>query len=179
VNRLDSLLKSLLVFGADEPERPRRQPVRPVLERTLALAKPQMREKGIEPELTGSSDICACVNGDHLQQAVMNLVLNAIDAAGPSGRILIGFQQRESRIEISVRDSGPGLTPQQREHLFEAFYTTKSSGTGLGLAVTRTLLEKMGASIEYVADDGSAGAHFRIVLPADAGVAAQDHKVPA
>lgn len=178
VNRLDSLLTSLLVFGADEPERPRRQPVRPVLERTLAFAKPQMREKGIEPDLTGPSDICACVNGDHLQQAVMNLILNAIDAAGPGGRVSIEFQQTDSRVEISVRDSGPGLTPQQREHLFEAFYTTKSSGTGLGLAVTRTLLEKMGASIDYVADDSSAGAHFRIVLPAGAGVAALDHKVP-
>lgn len=179
VNRLDSLLKSLLVFGADEPERPRRQPVRPVLERTLALAKPQMREKGIEPELTGHSDICARVNGDHLQQAVMNLVLNAIDAAGPGGRVEVGFQQIGSRVEISVKDSGPGLTAQQREHLFEAFYTTKSTGTGLGLAVTRALLEKMGASIECVADDGFAGAHFRIVLPADTPVASPLPKVPA
>jgi signal transduction histidine kinase len=178
VNRLDSLLKSLLVFGADEPERPRRQPVLPVLERTLALAKPQMQEKGIEPELEGSAEICAYVNGDHLQQAVMNLILNAIDAAGPGGRVSIELQETNSHVEISVRDSGPGLTPQQREHLFEAFYTTKSSGTGLGLAVTRTLLEKMGASIEYVAHTGCFGAHFRIELPADA-VPALDDEVHA
>lgn len=177
VNRLDSLLKSLLVFGADEAERPRRQPVRPILERTLALAKPQMREKNIEAELRGPSELCACVNGDYLQQAVMNLVLNAIDAAGAGGRVSIDFQQTGSRVEIHVRDSGPGLTLQQREHLFEAFYTTKSSGSGLGLAVTRTLLEKMGASIEYVAGGESAGAHFRIAVPAEA--AALNHKVPA
>ncbi|MCW5981420.1 MAG: HAMP domain-containing histidine kinase [Bryobacteraceae bacterium] len=180
VNRLDSLLKSLLVFGAGEPERPRRQPVRPILERTLALAKLQMRERSIEAELDGPADLCACVNADHLQQAVMNLVLNAIDAAEPGGRVAVAFEQVDSRVRISVKDSGPGLTARQQEHLFEAFYTTKSSGAGLGLAVTRILLEKMGATIEYVPDadahgdrPSAAGAHFRIELPAEAAAGAR------
>lgn len=166
VNRLDSLLKSLLVFGADEPERPRRQPVRPILERTLALAKPQMQEKQVRHELVADAQATASVNADHLQQAVMNLVLNAIDAAGPMGTVKISCEQIAKRIRISVCDSGPGLSLQQREHLFEAFYTTKSSGTGLGLAVTRTLLEKMNGTIEYIPTEGQ-GAHFRIELAAD------------
>jgi signal transduction histidine kinase len=66
-------------------------------------------------------------------------------------------------VEISVEDSGPGLTPEQQERIFEAFYTTKAGGTGLGLAVTKTLLEKMGATIE--SGKGIRGARFRVLLP--------------
>ena len=67
-------------------------------------------------------------------------------------------------VEIVVEDSGPGLDAEQQERIFEAFYTTKPGGTGLGLAVTKTLLEKMGAAVECT--NGSSGARFRVVLPA-------------
>lgn len=166
VDRLDTLLKSLLVFAPDEPGRLRQQPVRPILERTLALVRPQMQERGIENELLGPAELQAHIDGDHLQQAVMNLLLNAIDAAGAQGRVSVTLCSQAQQVEINVHDSGPGLNPDQQEHVFEAFYTTKQSGTGLGLAVTRTLLEKMGATIEYVA--AASGAHFRILLPSRA-----------
>jgi signal transduction histidine kinase len=112
----------------------------------------------------------ARINGDHLQQAVMNLLLNAIDAAGPGGAVSLSVEPKNGHVEVCVADSGPGLSEEERLHLFEAFYTTKVSGTGLGLAVSRTLLERMDASIEYVAQEGG-GARFRILLPAaEAGV---------
>ena len=62
----------------------------------------------------------------------------------------------DSKATINVRDSGPGLTDDQREHLFEAFYTTKPKGTGIGLAVTRTLLEPFfGRAAGYITFSGS------------------------
>lgn len=163
VDRLDSLLQSLLVFRQEEAGRLRRQPLRPVLERTLALVKPQLRDRGIATELLGAVDVEATVDSDHLQQAVMNLLLNAMDAAGAGGQVAVHLDQRGSQAEICVCDSGPGLTGEQQEHLFEVFYTTKLRGTGLGLAVTRTLLERMGGTVQYVASDS--GAQFRILLP--------------
>jgi signal transduction histidine kinase len=163
--RLDKLLNSILVFGADEPGRLCRQPVLPVLARTMALVKPQVEDRGIATDVTASPDLEATVDGDHLQQAMMNLLLNAIDAAGPGGHIHVSMQQNNGHVEIDVKDSGPGLTKEQQERLFEAFYTTKTSGTGMGLAITRTLLEKMGATIQYVAS--GPGAHFRILLPSE------------
>ena len=78
----------------------------------------------------------------------MNLLLNAIDASGTNGAVALSMSHSADQVEIRVEDSGPGLTAEQQDRLFEAFYTTKSNGTGLGLAVTKTLLEKMGASIE-------------------------------
>jgi signal transduction histidine kinase len=161
--RLDKLLNSILVFGADEPGRLCCQPILPVLERTMALVKPQIEERGIEAEVMAPPELEATVDSDHLQQAMMNLLLNAIDAAGQGGRIAVSIQQSNGHVDIDVRDSGPGLNDEEQERLFEAFYTTKSTGTGMGLAVTRTLLEKMGAKIWYVGSDP--GAHFRIELP--------------
>ena len=163
VDRLDTLLQSLLVFRADTPGRFKRQPLRPVIERTLALVTPQVRDRGIVTQLTAADEVEAVVDGDQLHQAVMNLLLNAIDAAGSGGRIDIQLEQRDSQATINVRDSGPGLSEDEREHLFEAFYTTKPKGTGIGLAVTRTLLERMGGTVDYVAS--STGTHFQIMLP--------------
>ena len=163
IDRLDKLLNSLLVFRADEPERLYRQPILPILERSMALVKPQVQDRGIATDLKAPPDLQATVDGDHLQQAMMNLLLNAIDAAGRDGHIHVSAQQNNGHVEIHVQDSGPGLKTEEQDRLFEAFYTTKSSGTGMGLAITRTLLEKMGANIQYVGSDP--GAHFRILLP--------------
>jgi signal transduction histidine kinase len=87
-----------------------------------------------------------------------------VDASGPHGEVSVLVAPVNSKVEILVEDSGPGLTTEQQERVFEAFYTTKPAGTGLGLAVTKTLLEKMGATIEYA--NGGKGARFRVVLPA-------------
>jgi signal transduction histidine kinase len=129
----------------------------------MALVKPQVDDRGIATALSASLELEATVDGDHLQQAMMNLLLNAIDAAGQGGHIQVSVQQKNGHVEIDVEDSGPGLNQEQQERVFEAFYTTKTSGTGMGLAITRTLLEKMGATIQYVSS--GPGAHFRILLP--------------
>jgi signal transduction histidine kinase len=162
IDRLDSLLKSLLVFGADEPEKMRHQPLQPVIERTLALVKPHAEEHGVTVQVTGAAECEALVDGNYLQQALMNLLLNAIDASGQNGEVGLSMRPVDGHVEISVEDSGPGLTPEQQERIFEAFYTTKAAGTGLGLAVTKTLLEKMGATIE--SGKGVRGAQFRVLL---------------
>src|SRR5262249_13569242 len=116
-------------------------------------------------------DCETAVDPDHLQQALMNLLLNAIDASGTNGTVALSMSHSGDEVEIKVEDSGPGLNPEQQDRLFEAFYTTKSNGTGLGLAVTKTLLDKMGASIQVSNRNGvgagnSGGACFRISLRA-------------
>jgi len=171
IDRLDSLLSSLLVFGTDEPGKLRRQPIRPLLERTLALVKPHARERSVELRFQADSDCEATIDADHLQQALMNLLLNAIDASGTNGIVALSMSHSGDEVQISVEDSGPGLTTEQQDRLFEAFYTTKPHGTGLGLAVTKTLLDKMGASVHVsnwkgVSNGNSGGASFRISLRA-------------
>lgn len=164
IDRLDNLLKSLLAFRPDEPPKIRRQPLQPILDRTLALVKPHASESGVAIRVNGALDSQVAVDSDFLQQALMNLLLNAIDASGRAGTVQVTLQPVNSHLEISIEDSGPGLTPEQQDRLFEAFYTTKPGGTGLGLAVTKTLLDNMGARIEY--STAPKGACFRVVLAA-------------
>jgi signal transduction histidine kinase len=165
IDRLDSLLKSLLVFRAEETEKMRMQPVEPILQRTIALVKHHAEERGISIALNSIPESTAWVDGDYLQQALMNLLLNAIDASGSKGLVEVTVSLQGDRLEVDIEDSGPGLTAEQQDRLFEAFYTTKTGGTGLGLAVTKTLLEKMGASIR--SGNGSKGARFEVFLPTE------------
>jgi signal transduction histidine kinase len=163
IDRLDSLLKSLLVFRAHETSKARLQPVEPILSRTIALVKPHAEDSGVTIALQSLPECTAWVDGDYLQQALINLLLNAIDASGSHGSVEITVTRTHSALAVGIEDSGPGLTPEQQDRVFEAFYTTKPGGTGLGLAVTKALLEKMGATIR--SDNGSRGARFEVLLP--------------
>jgi signal transduction histidine kinase len=129
----------------------------------VALVKPHAEEHGVRIHSARCDDALVFVDSDYLQQALMNLMLNAIDASSREGLVEVSVTENHGHLHVEIEDSGPGLTPEQEERLFEAFYTTKPGGTGLGLAVTRTLLEKMGARIE--ASRGERGARFRVILP--------------
>ncbi len=163
LDRLNTLLNSLLMFRGDQPANLRVQPIRPVIERCLSIAAPQAAEKQIRLVSQSDGDATSAVDADYLQQAVMNLLLNALDAAGERGTVSVETCSQNGRIVIQVADSGPGLSPEEAEKVFEAFYTTKLNGTGLGLLITKTLIEKMGGSIRY--ENRRSGTAFAISLP--------------
>jgi signal transduction histidine kinase len=167
IDRLDALLKSLLLFRRDEAGVVCRQPILPIIERSLAVVQPHALERGIVLRLDQPAQADASVDSDQLQQAMMNLLLNAVDASTPGGVVSVRMQKTaDNHIEIAVEDSGPGLSAESQDQVFEAFYTTKPGGTGLGLAVTKTVLEKMGATIN--AANYANGARFTIQLPREA-----------
>jgi two-component system C4-dicarboxylate transport sensor histidine kinase DctB len=126
------------------------------------LVQPQAGAARIRIETEGT-DLRARIDGQRLTQAVMNLLLNALDA-DPQCDVRVRLCGRNSKVAIEVHDSGPGLSEDQRQHLFEAFYTTKPDGTGLGLAVSREFVAEMGGTLTY--RNGSTGATFMIELPA-------------
>lgn len=164
IDRLDRILRSLSAFRADEPAAVREQSLKPLLEQTLALVEPQARDHGVTLELTGDVAARAAFDADLLKQSLINVLLNAIDASPRGGAVRLQVEPAADAVTAIVEDSGPGLNPDQMDRIFEAFYTTKPGGAGLGLAVTRTLLEKMNASI--TAENASRGARFRIRIPA-------------
>jgi signal transduction histidine kinase len=108
-----------------------------------------------------------------LQQALMNLMLNGIEAMRDTrGELSIKSQLADdSRLLISIADTGVGLPSEKIDKIFNAFFTTKSQGTGLGLAITRSIVESHGGRIWATANSGR-GATFSFTLPSRVAVAA-------
>ncbi len=112
------------------------------------------------------------IQGDRvqLQQVVLNLILNAVEAMGPLDHapreVSISTEPTEAdEVLISVCDSGPGIDSEHRDRVFESFYTTKPSGMGLGLSICRSIVDAHGGRLWADANE-PAGAVFRFTLPA-------------
>jgi signal transduction histidine kinase len=110
------------------------------------------------------------VHGDRvqLQQVVLNLILNAVEAMGSVGagarELLIGTAQDHTGVRVTVRDSGPGIDPAHLERVFEAFYSTKSSGVGMGLSICRSIIDGHGGRL-WAEANVPCGAVFQFTLP--------------
>ena len=105
-------------------------------------------------------------HGSQLNQVLLNLLRNALDAVGDAGAVMMETACDDDAVEVTVTDSGPGVAPDIRDQIFEPFFTTKAvgHGTGLGLAVSYEIIDQHGGSLTL--DDGyTGGARFRIRLP--------------
>jgi len=102
-----------------------------------------------------------------LQQVVVNLIMNAIEAMGSVKglrKLSINTDQNQNGILVAVRDSGPGIDPEQFDRVFEPFYTTKASGVGMGLSICRSIIGAHGGRLWVDANQG--GTVFQFTLPA-------------
>jgi signal transduction histidine kinase len=118
------------------------------------------------------------VSGDrvHLSQVLLNLIMNSMDAIQASSadmkRVVIGARRgAEGKVEVAVTDTGPGVAPRVIDRVFDPFFTTKSGGMGMGLSISRTIVEAHGGRLWAEAGAGGRGLTFRFTLP-EASVAA-------
>ncbi|MFG0334935.1 MAG: sensor histidine kinase, partial [Maioricimonas sp. JB049] len=136
-----------------------------ILDNALNIAKYYKRKKG-KTIVTSYADGLSRVEivRDRILQVFLNLVLNAMDATGDGGTIEIHTRQRGDVLTIAVRDDGVGIDPDYRARLFQPYFTTKATGTGLGLFVCRNILQESGGDIELT-DTSSGGTTFTVSLP--------------
>jgi signal transduction histidine kinase len=99
-----------------------------------------------------------------IHQAVLNLVLNACEASSPGGQLTLSLRQNLEMAEIRVSDTGKGISPEDRDKIFQLFYTTRPGGTGIGLANTFRFVQLHNGSIEFESEVGR-GTTFTIELP--------------
>jgi signal transduction histidine kinase len=108
-----------------------------------------------------------------LQQVLMNLMLNAIDAMkeveGPRELTIKSQRAEDEQLQVSVSDTGVGLPPQQEDQIFDAFFTTKPHGSGMGLRISRSIVESHGGRL-WAASNSPRGAHFYFTLSANSRV---------
>lgn len=169
VDRLSNLLNDVLDLQRVRQPRPQVQPVLPVLQHCLNLLERQAEMQNTSVKLDApEEELSAQFDAHQLTQAVVNLLLNAIEASSEGGAVHVGAFSRDGKVEVQVRDDGPGLDAEQQERLFEPFYTTKPSGTGLGLAVSRELIRSQGGDLRLISS--ASGACFVVELPKGSNV---------
>jgi signal transduction histidine kinase len=104
-----------------------------------------------------------------LQQVMMNLISNSIDAMrdvdGTRELAIKSRRAEKQQVMVSISDTGVGLPPQQADQIFDAFFTTKVHGTGMGLSISRSIVESHSGRL-WAADNSPRGASFHLILPA-------------
>jgi signal transduction histidine kinase len=137
-----------------------------VINNTVALLDSSMRKRNITVEISCKEGYHAIGNAIAVGQTVMNLLLNAADALSPQGgKIDLEISSSDGNVIITVTDDGPGVSEQISERIFEAFFSTKASKgrTGLGLAVSRSLIRKCGGEL-FLAERKVQGGGARFVI---------------
>ncbi|MGE3540257.1 MAG: ATP-binding protein [Candidatus Tectimicrobiota bacterium] len=166
INRVSRIIQDLLAFS--RPIRPDQSvELNTVLRGLQGLLECSLRDKQIALHLQLEPDLPQVpLSADHLKQVVLNIVRNAEDAMAAGGTLLMQTARHEKGVELSITDTGCGISAEYLEHLFDPFFTTKESerGMGLGLAVSFGIIRRANGNITVESEVGS-GTTFRIVLP--------------
>ena len=165
LHRIERTIRELIDFSRPASRAITRTRICEVVDEALGIAKYYQRTK----QRRISTDIptnlpAVLVVRDYLTQVILNLVLNAIDATDDQGRIHLWARTEDGALELSVEDDGRGISLADRCRLFQPFFTTKQHGTGLGLFVSRQILEEFSATLTYCSEPGR-GSTFTIRLP--------------
>ncbi len=164
VERIQSLVQRLLDFAKPRP--PERQPAElsQLLDETLDLVQNELLEKHIQIVRNYSQHGGVLVDIAQLKQVFLNVLLNSIEAIDGPGTITVSTVAVNGHVEVLITDSGRGILPNSLPRVFEPFYTTKPSGTGLGLSVVHSIIKEHGGQIAIESQPGQ-GTTLRIHLP--------------
>ncbi len=161
---LDATVNDLLHFTADRDPQWQRFPLGLLIDDVFASLAPQMSAQRITPINRVPSDLAMRADRNMLRRAVLNLVLNALDAMPEGGTLTVAAADDGQGVGLRVSDSGRGLSEESRQRAFEPFYSTKSGGTGLGLAIVFRIADVHGGRVT-AANLPEGGAAFTLRIP--------------
>lgn len=166
LKRINDLVTQMLRMAAPKPHAMAPVNVQAVLDLSLRLLDHQVQGRSITVKRDFSAAPETVVRGDEsrLQQAFMNLLLNAIEAMGHGGKLTVATGIADGFMKILIQDTGAGISTENFSHIFDTFFTTKKNGTGLGLAISRRVVEEHNGVIEVQSEYGR-GSTFTIRLP--------------
>jgi len=169
VARADRVITQIMGYAQLSEGRVEKLDVVGEIDRALAQVFPDALPSGIELQKKIAVTFPPLLmQRGHLSEILLNLLQNAREALGEKGKIIISADsRRDHAVEISVKDDGPGITPDKMERIFEAYFTTKEKGTGLGLAIVKHNVELYGGTVRVDSVLGK-GAKFTVVFPAKA-----------
>lgn len=165
IDRVNEVVENLLSFA--RPIDPERVWITAadVLRRLAPLIEPLAARENIQLSLSGVQEAPLCVDENQIQQVLMNLALNSIQAMPAGGELNLDVQKSEGKTIISVSDTGMGMSPEALERATEPFYTTRSQGTGLGLSISKRLVQLNGGDLQISSELG-AGTRVSLIFNA-------------
>ena len=165
IDRLDAVVKRFLDFTRPMEVRLEATQLADILRDVIEVAQPQMRKAKVEVAQLLPIDVPEVyVDRALLKQAILNLVLNAVEAMPAGGQLHLMLSRRGEMAEISVGDTGKGIPPENKQKIFQLFFTTRPGGSGIGLASTFRIVQLHNGSIDFTSEVGR-GTTFRIELP--------------
>jgi signal transduction histidine kinase len=180
VQRLDRVVHGVLRLGRGRSAERSIVRLNQVVQRALDVARPQLEHRDVRVSATHTTAVDEVVaDAAQLEAALLNLLLNAAEATPPGGFVHVSVEDRQGvnatgpgHLRVCIRDGGAGVAAELRERIFQPFFTTKSGGTGLGLALAQRTAEEHGGSLTLASDPhgdtAASGATFVLDLPAAA-----------
>lgn len=169
VLRLDRVVKTFLDFSRPLDVHLQDIDLVVLAREVTEFVTPQARLAGIEVDFSAPSEPANSImmrgDSDLLKQAVLNLVSNAIDAMPKGGRLQVRVEKRDDKLILEVSDTGSGIPPELRDKVFQLYFTTKTAGSGIGLAMTYRAVQLHNGTIGFKSEAGS-GTTFRLEFPA-------------
>jgi two-component system, NtrC family, sensor histidine kinase HydH len=174
VLRLNGVLESFRDFASLQRLCLQRTDVSMVLEEVSRLIGPQAAQQHVEITMSGAEAVLPRVMLDveKIKQAILNLVINALEAMPEGGRLVMGASPHAGELLVEISDTGPGIPPEIQPSLFKPYFSTKTQGSGMGLALTEKLIGQHGGRIDL--RTSPRGTTFCIAIPLEPAIAAGD-----
>ncbi|HJV67163.1 MAG TPA: ATP-binding protein [Geomonas sp.] len=162
--RLENLVSNLLAYAGSDARPAECFDLDELIGHAISLLSAEALQSGVTVLYDSPGSLPVRGNRDRMEQVLLNLGKNALQAMPEGGQLSIGTQARGDRVVLTVRDGGQGLSGADLQRVFEPFFTTKSRGTGLGLALCKKIVEEHAGSIELTSVPG-AGTTVTVTLP--------------
>jgi signal transduction histidine kinase len=163
LNRINNLINELLTFSKPSPLQLEDLNLKNTVYNLIQMLTPKLASKNISIVTELDVDNLIKADPNQLKQALLNLMLNSIDAMPHGGTLSIKIQMDNNKYLVEISDSGHGIDAKDIKHIFEPFYSKKQGGTGLGLAITKDIIEKHGGKIS-VKNSSDKGTTFWVLL---------------
>lgn len=165
IQRLDRVVKTLVDFTRPVELKLETIDLRGIAGDVVTLAAPEAAQHQVNiAEHSSAEPLTAMVDADLIKQALLNVVINGIQAMPGGGVLTVATRVAAERAVIEVQDQGGGIPPEVRDKIFNLYFTTKKAGSGIGLAMTYRAIQLHNGSLEFESEVGS-GTTFRLVLP--------------
>ncbi len=165
VVHVQKILSDLLDYARTRPPDFRPADLNATAQHAVALARQQVLSRPVEIQFLPCDDLAAVEHdAGQIQEVLLNLLLNAIQAIPSAGNVRVSVAPRDSFVVVTVADTGRGIPAEHLPNIFRPFFTTKGQGTGLGLSLAKRIVEAHGGRIEVASSPGR-GSEFTLWLP--------------